>query len=670
MSEQIQSQIEALRKEIHGYNHEYYTLVSPTISDFDFDLKLKQLQALEEKFPEYFDPNSPSVRVGGVVTKNFDSHTHEQRMYSLDNVYSLDELKSWEERIKKKIEGDISYLCELKYDGASISLSYKNGRFLRATTRGDGFSGDVVSENVKTIRTVPLVVKDKTPPEEFHIRGEVMFTNEVFNRLNQQREKKGLETYANPRNTASGTLKLQDSSEVAKRGLTCFLYSIVGDDLPFSTQEEMLEYAEQAGFKVPSSYQKCANIEEVTSFINEWESKRKDLPYETDGIVVKVNELKIQEKLGHTSKSPRWAVAYKFAGEKAQTVLESVSFQVGRTGAITPVAHLKPVPLGGTTVKRASLHNEDIIQKLDLHFNDHVFVEKGGEIIPKVVGVNFALREENAQVLAFISHCPKCGTELIKKEGEANHICPNTIGCPPQIKGRIEHFVSRKAMDIDSIGGETIAQLYESGLIKNYADLYDLKIEQLLPLERMAQKSAENILKGIEASKSITFDRLLYALGIRHVGQTVAKKLAFHFRNIETLSQADGDTLIALDDIGDKIGESLIEFFEDEGNFRIIERLKEKGLRFELSEQATTPKSDFLKDQSFLFTGKLSQFTREDAGKMVEENGGKNISSVSKNLNYLVVGEKAGSKLKKAKALGTVNILTEEEFLQMIRQND
>ncbi|CAG0906834.1 unnamed protein product [Cyprideis torosa] len=587
-------------------------------------------------------------------------------MYSLDNVYSLEELEAWQTRIEKSLGESVEYVCELKYDGASISLSYQGGKFVRATTRGDGYQGDVVTENVRTIPTVPLKVDANKIPSDFHIRGEVIITKDAFEQMNAQRLKEGQEPYANPRNTASGSLKLQDSSETASRPLTCFLYSMVGSDLPFDSQEHMLAFASQLGFKVPNTYRKCRDLKEVLLFINEWEEARKALPYETDGVVVKVNNLTQQEELGYTAKSPRWAVAYKFQGERVQTTLESVSYQVGRTGAITPVANLSPVSLGGTTVKRASLHNQDIIEKFDLHLGDQVFVEKGGEIIPKVVGVNFPLRPAKAEKVVFLSHCPECHTALERKEGEAQHFCPNTTACPPQIKGRIEHFVSRKAMDIDSVGAETIAQLYEAGLLNSYADFYDLKLEDILPLDRMAQKSVENIINGIEASKEQPYEKVLYALGIRHVGETVAKKLCKAFPSIDVLMSATKEEIEAVEDVGVKIAESLVEFFADTESLNLIGRLKEKGVHFEVAAGERQVLSNNLEGATFLFTGKLQLFTREAAQEMVEKHGGKNLSSVSKNLNYLVAGENAGSKLKKAEALGSVKVLSEEAFLEMI----
>ncbi|MBA5630321.1 NAD-dependent DNA ligase LigA [Moheibacter lacus] len=661
----IQEKINSLREELNQHNYNYYTLDNPTISDFDFDQKLKELQELETAHPEFFDANSPTQRVGGAVTKNFPTIVHEFRMYSLDNSYSIEDLQDWEKRIEKTLEEKVEFVCELKYDGASISILYENGQMKQAVTRGDGFQGDEVTQNIKTIRTVPLKLKGNYP-EKFYIRGEIILPLKEFNRINAEREKEGLELYANPRNTASGSLKQQDSAEVAKRNLDCYLYTIVGNNLPFESQWEMLQSAQNYGFKIPSTAKLCSNLDEVLAFIEFWDKERKLLPFEIDGIVVKVNSFAQQNELGFTAKSPRWSMAYKFKSEKAETELLSITYQVGRTGAITPVANLKPVSLAGTVVKRASLHNEDIIEKLDVRIGDMVYVEKGGEIIPKIVEVNLDVRQPDAQKIEFIKNCPECGTALIRNEGEAHHFCPNEDGCKPQIIGRMEHFVSRKAMDMASIGGETIVLLYDNGLAKDVADFYDLKKEDLLPLDRMAEKSAQNIIDAIEESKKIPFEKVLYAIGIRHVGETVAKKLAKKFHSIENLQNASLEELENVEDIGTKIAESIQEFFSKEKNQILIERLKKAGIQLEIGEEEK-PLSDLLEGKTFLFTGTLTQFTREEAQKLVEQNGGKNISAVSKNLNYLIAGEKAGSKLKKAESIGTVEILTEDEFLKMIQ---
>ncbi|MGB6083558.1 NAD-dependent DNA ligase LigA [Moheibacter sp.] len=660
----IQDKIQALREELNQHNYNYYVLDTPKISDYEFDQLLKELQKLEATHPEFFDPDSPTQRVGGTITKNFPTIVHEHRMYSLDNSYSIEDLQDWEKRIEKALDEKVEFVCELKYDGASVSILYENGRLKQAVTRGDGFQGDEITHNVKTIRSVPLKLMGDYPAK-FYVRGEIILPHKEFNRINSERTELGLELYANPRNTASGSLKLQDSSEVAKRKLDCYLYTIVGNNLPFDSQWDMLKSAESYGFKIPHTAKLCSGLEEVLNFIDYWDSERKNLPFEIDGIVVKVNSFAQQEELGHTAKSPRWAMAYKFKAEKAETELLSISYQVGRTGAITPVANLQPVSLGGTIVKRASLHNEDIINKLDVRIGDMVYVEKGGEIIPKIVEVNFDVRQPDSQPIEFIKNCPECGTELVRKEGEAQHFCPNEDGCKPQIIGRMEHYVSRKAMDMASIGGETAVLLYDNGLVKDVADFYDLTKEQILPLDRMADKSAQNIIDAIEDSKKIPFEKVLYAIGIRHVGETVAKKIAKQFHSMENLMNATIEELSNTDDVGEKIAWSIQEFFSKEKNRIMIQRLKQAGIQMEVGEESK-PTSNVLDGKTFLFTGALTQFTREEAQKLVEQNGGKNISGVSKNLNYLIAGEKAGSKLKKAESLGSVKILTEEEFLKMI----
>ncbi|SMC46243.1 NAD-dependent DNA ligase LigA [Moheibacter sediminis] len=663
----IEEKINTLREQINQHNYNYYILDHPTISDFDFDQMLKELQDLENQHPEFFDENSPTQRVGGTITKNFPTVIHENRMYSLDNSYSIEDLEDWEKRIEKALDEKVEFVCELKYDGASISILYEDGKLKQAITRGDGFQGDEITSNIKTIRSIPLKLKGNFP-DKFYIRGEIVLPHKEFNRINAERAESGLELYANPRNTASGSLKLQDSSEVSKRKLDCYLYSIIGQNLNFDSQWEMLLSAENFGFKIPKTAKLCSSLEEVLQFIDFWETERKNLPFETDGIVVKVNSFNQQQELGFTAKSPRWAMAYKFKAEKSETELLSISYQVGRTGAITPVANLKPVSLAGTVVKRASLHNEDIINKLDVRIGDMVYVEKGGEIIPKIVEVNLDVRQPDSEKIEFIKNCPECGTELVRKEGEAQHFCPNEDGCKPQIIGRMEHYVSRKAMDMASVGGETAELFYRNNLVKDVADFYDLKKIDILPLERMAEKSTQNIIDAIEESKKIPFEKVLYAIGIRHVGETVAKKLAKRFHSIDNLMNASLEELENVEDIGGKIAVSIQEFFSKEKNQIIIERLKNAGVQMEVGE-GEKPVSNLLEGKTFLFTGSLTQFTREEAQKMVEQNGGKNISAVSKNLNYLIAGEKAGSKLKKAEALGTVQVLTEDEFLQMITQN-
>ncbi len=664
----IEKKIHQLREELREYNHHYYVLDESLVSDYEFDMKLKTLQDLEKEHPEFYDENSPTLRVGGTVIDKFTTVQHEFRMYSLDNTYNQQELEDWEKRLYRVLgeEAEIEYVCELKYDGASISITYEDGKLKQAVTRGDGFQGDDVTTNIKTIRSVPLQLKGDYP-SKFDIRGEIILPFKGFQKMNEEKIARGEEPYANPRNTASGSLKLQDSAEVAKRPLECLLYFLTGNNLGIETQFESLEKARSWGFKVPAASKKVNSIAEVLHFINEWETKRFDLPYETDGVVIKVNSYVQQEELGYTSKSPRWAVAYKFKAEQAETILESVSYQVGRTGAITPVANLKAVQIAGTTVRRASLHNADIIEKLGVRIGDTVYVEKGGEIIPKIVGINLEKRDPDSEELHYATHCPECKTELIRKEGEAAHYCPNETGCPPQIVGKIEHYIARKAMDIEGLGGETVELLYQNHLIHNIADLYELKAEQIIPLERMAEKSAQNIIDGVEASKKVPFEKVLYGLGIRFVGETVAKKLARQFKNIEALQQATFEELIEVDDIGTRIAESLIDYFKNEENQLLLRRLQEHGVQFALSEEDLPQlESIALEGKTFLFTGKLTLFTRTEAQEMVEKHGGINLSGVTKKLNYLVAGEKAGSKLAKAEKLGTVTVLSEQEFLDLI----
>ncbi|MDK2772744.1 MAG: NAD-dependent DNA ligase LigA [Flavobacterium sp.] len=660
--------IKALREELNLHNYNYYVLDNPTISDFEFDQKLKQLQDLESKHPEYFDENSPTQRVGGTVTKNFETVAHEYRMYSLDNSYSQEDLTDWVVRCQK-ILGDVplEFTCELKYDGASISILYENGKLKRAVTRGDGFQGDDVTNNVKTIKSVPIKLKGDFP-DKFEIRGEIILPLAGFEKMNQDLIEIGETPYSNPRNTASGSLKLQDSAEVAKRPLDCLLYSLVGNNLPIQSQFEGLQKARDWGFKVPQQSQLAKSIEEVFEFINYWDTHRHDLPYETDGVVVKVNQIQYQEELGYTAKSPRWAIAYKFKAEQAVTTLESISYQVGRTGAITPVANLKPVQLAGTIVKRASLHNADQIEKLDIRVHDTVFVEKGGEIIPKIVGVDFTQRKTDSEKTVYITNCPECNTELVRNEGEAQHYCPNFYGCPPQIIGRVQHFITRKAMDIDGLGGETVALLYNNGLIENYADLYELKKEQIVPLERMAEKSAENLINGIEKSKEIPFERVLYALGIRYVGETVAKKLAKHYKNIDAIAQASLLDLILVDEIGDKIAQSVVQFFENPNNVSLINRLKEYGVQLAIDESKSTSVSNKLEGNIFVVSGVFETYSRDDLKKVIEENGGKVGSSISSKTNYVVAGANMGpSKLEKAIKLG-ISIIDEYKFNELLNE--
>ena len=663
----IQKTIQDLREELNLHNHNYYVEDKPTISDFEFDQKLKQLQDLEAQYPEYFDDNSPSQRVGGTITKNFQTVVHENRMYSLDNSYSKEDLQDWEVKIQKVLGNvPLQYACELKYDGASISITYENGKLSKAVTRGDGFQGDEVTNNIKTIKSIPLQLKGNYPPK-FDIRGEIILPFEGFEKMNQELIEIGETPYSNPRNTASGSLKLQDSAEVAKRPLDCLLYFITGNNLPFSTQFEGLETARNWGFKVPTQSKLANNLDEVFEFINYWDVHRHDLPYETDGVVIKVNDFNHQNELGYTAKSPRWAIAYKFKSEQVTTVLNSISYQVGRTGSITPVANLQPVQLAGTVVKRASLHNADQIEKLDIRVGDSVFVEKGGEIIPKIIGV--AQRGNQLEPTKYISHCPECQSELVRKEGEANHFCPNFYGCPPQIIGRIQHYISRKAMDIEGLGGETVALLYQNGLVKDYSDLYELTVDQIIPLERMAQKSAENLVNGIEKSKEIPFERVLFALGIRYVGETVAKKLAKHYKNIDALSKASLMDLILVDEIGDRIAQSVIEFFENQNNSTIIARLKNFGIQFEIIEKHNPNATEKLMGKTCVVSGVFEQFSRDDLKKAIEDNGGKVGSSISAKTNYVVAGENMGpAKLDKANKLG-ISIISENDFITMLNEN-
>ncbi len=661
----IEQQITALRNELREHNYNYYVLDAPTISDFEFDQKLKQLQELEKAHPEFYDANSPTLRVGGEITKNFETVPHNYRMFSLDNSYSKEDLEDWEKRIEKMVDGKVEFTCELKYDGASISITYENGKFKKAVTRGDGFQGDDVTANVKTIRSIPLQLKGDFPPM-FDIRGEIVLPFEGFAKMNAERVEAGEEPYRNPRNTASGSLKLQDSAEVAKRPLDCLLYSLKGERLPIKTQFESLEKACDWGFKVPKAAKLAKNLDEVFEFVNYWDVHRHELPYEIDGVVVKVNNLQQQEELGYTAKSPRWAMAYKFKAEQVSTVLNHITYQVGRTGAITPVANLEPVELAGTIVKRASLHNADQIEKLDIREGDTVFVEKGGEIIPKIIGVDFTQRDPKSSPTKYITECPECGTELVRNEGEAQHYCPNAEGCPPQIIGRIQHFISRKAMDIEGLGGETVTLLVNNGLINNYADLYLLKEEQIIPLERMAQKSAENMIKGIEASKEIPFERVLFGLGIRYVGETVAKKLAKHYKTIDALKNASEEELTSVEEIGERIAQSVLSFFASEENRATIERLKSYGVQLEISAEKLANQTDVLKAQTFVVSGVFTKVSRDELKKLIEDNGGKVSSSISAKTDYVVAGDNMGpSKKTKAESLG-VAIISEDDFLEMI----
>ena len=662
----IQQKIEQLREELNLHTHNYYVLDNATISDFDFDMLLKKLEKLEQENPEFFDSNSPTQRVGGEVTKNFNTIFHKNRMYSLSNSYSKEDLLDWEKRIHKLLgTDDLEYTCELKFDGASINLTYENNQFVKAVTRGDGFKGDDVTTNIKTIRSIPLSLKSDFV-STFEIRGEIILPLDGFEKMNKQRLAEGEEEYKNPRNTASGSLKLQDSAEVAKRPLDCLLYQVVTSERKYKTHFESLESARKTGFKIPQTILLVKSINQVFDFVNKWDSKRHQLPYETDGVVIKVNNLQQQEELGYTAKSPRWAIAYKYKAEQVSTVLKEITYQVGRTGAITPVANLAPVQLAGTVVKRASLHNADQIEKLNIRIGDTVFVEKGGEIIPKIIEVDFMKRPENSEPTIYASHCPECQTELIRTKGDAKHYCPNEFGCAPQITGRIQHYISRKAMDIDGLGGETVDLLRKEGLIQNYADLYDLKVEQILPLERMAEKSAENMITGIQKSKEIPFEKVLFALGIRFVGETVAKKLAKYFKSIDNLMTASFEELINVDEIGDRIAQSIIDFSLDLGNIQLINRLKASGVQLEVSLESIENQTDKLQGKIVVVSGVFYQLSRNELKKAIEDNGGKVSSSISKKTSFIVAGDNMGpTKLVKAQDLG-IEIISEQDFIDKI----
>lgn len=662
----VENKIRELREELRKHNYRYYVLDEPTITDYEFDIKLKELQELELQYPDFDDPNSPTRRVGGEITKNFNTVVHTHRMYSLDNSYSKEEILEWEKRIQR-ILGDVvlEFTCELKYDGASINLSYDQGKLVRAVTRGDGIMGDDVTANVRTIRSIPLML-EQNKISSFDIRGEIILPLLGFEHMNAERIEAGEDPYRNPRNTASGSLKLQDSAEVANRPLDCLFYQVVAEKYPYATHFETLKHAEAIGFKVPDTMRLCRNIDEVIDFLEQWDHKRHTLPYETDGVVIKVNSLAHQDELGYTAKSPRWALAYKFKAEQARTILNEVSYQVGRTGAITPVANLEPVELAGTIVKRASLHNADQIEKLDLRLNDTVLVEKGGEIIPKIVGVDVSGRVPDSKPIAYITHCPDCGTELVRKAGDAKHFCPNEYGCPTQITGKIQHFISRKAMNIDGLGAESVELLFREGLIRNFADLYELTPEQIIPLERMAEKSASNMVRGIEESKKIPFEKVLFALGIRYVGETVAKKLARHYKNIDNLMNAGFEDLIGVDEIGERIAESIVGYFQVSGNQELIERLKSFGLHIAMDESLFANMTDKLKGKIFVVSGVFHQLSRNELKKSIEDNGGKVTGSISKKTNFIIAGDNMGpSKKDKAEKLG-IPIISEEDYLNMI----
>ncbi len=667
MLSETAQRIQYLTKELNTHNYNYYVLSEPSISDYDFDILLKELEKLEQENPELADPNSPTQRVGGEVTKEFKTVAHRYPMLSLGNTYSEADLIDFDERIKKAIGDNFEYVCELKYDGLSIGIRYENGVLVQAITRGDGVQGDDVTSNVKTIKTIPLALKSELNfPESFEIRGEIVMPLKGFERLNQQRIDNDEPPFANPRNCASGTLKLQDSKEVAKRSLDCFLYYFLMDSQMFQTHFESIEYAKQLGFNVGKYYEKASSIEGVFNFIKRWENERYNLPFDIDGIVIKVNNYAQQQELGFTSKVPRWAISYKYKAQSVSTVLNEITYQVGRTGNITPVANLAPVQLAGTTVKRATLHNANEIERLDIREGDTVFVEKGGEIIPKITAVDLTNRPANSQPTQFRTTCPECGTELVRREGEANHFCPNENHCPPQVIGRIIHFVSRKAMDIDGVGAETVELFFKSGLIKNYADLYDLKFEDVVKQERMAEKSAQNVIDGIAKSKQQSFERVLFGLGIRLVGETVAKKLAQYFKNIDALSRATKEEMNAVPEIGDKIADSIIAFFGDEANIEIVNRLKAHGLNFVSEYKEVVRDSDALLGKSVLISGVFEGHDREDLKKMVEAHGGKNASGVTSKLDYLLAGENMGpSKLEKAEKL-KIKIIDLKEFLEMV----
>ena len=674
--QEAKSKIEKLSKELEEHNYKYYVLDNPSISDFDFDKLLEELIKLENDFPEFLSQDSPSQRVGGAITKEFKNVKHKYPMLSLSNTYNEEELRDFDERIRKAGINAFDYVCELKYDGVSISLTYVNGHLTQAITRGDGETGDDITANVKTIKSIPLKLRGKDFPKEFEIRGEIFMPKKEFLRINEDMRKQLEEDgyneeeifekqLKNPRNATSGTLKQQDSKAVAERKLDCYLYYMLGENLPHKSHYENLIEAKKWGFKVSGDMEKFSSLQGVLKYLEKWDKNRHDLNVETDGVVIKVNSHEQQKFLGFTAKSPRWAIAYKFKAAQVATELQSISYQVGRTGAITPVANLKPVFLAGTTVKRASLHNADIIEKLDLHEHDTVFVEKGGEIIPKIIAVDVKKRKSGAKKVKYITKCPECGTLLVRREEEANHYCPDENGCAPQIKGKMSHFTSRKAMDIDSLGEETIELLFEKNFIKNIADIYDLKREDIVGLDRMGEKSADNLINGIEASKKVPFERVLYALGMRHIGETTAKKLAYSFKNIDAIMKASEEQLLEVGDVGKVIAKSIVECFSVNKNNEIISRLRKKGLNFELSEEALANTSEKLKGLTFVVSGVFSKFSRDDLKKSIEKNGGKVSGSISGKTSFVVAGENMGpEKLKKAEKLA-VKIISEDEFIKM-----
>ncbi|PTX14928.1 DNA ligase (NAD+) [Pontibacter mucosus] len=660
-------EIQELTQKINHLNYQYYQNSTSEVSDFEFDQMLKRLEELEEKYPEYKQPHSPTQRVGGTITKTFETVYHRWPMLSLSNTYSEEELREFDKRVRKAIGEDVEYVCEQKFDGVAISLTYENGRLVQGATRGDGTRGDNITANVRTIRDIPLQAHGKDYPELFEVRGEVFMPFQVFQQLNAEREETGEQLLANPRNATSGTLKLQDSSIVASRKLGCFSYGMLANNLPFDTHSESLQAIQKWGFKVSDTWRKCNSIEDVLAYINEWEKRRFELPIATDGVVVKVNSYALQEELGYTAKSPRWAIAYKYAAENSATKLLGMQYQVGRTGAVTPVALLEPVQLAGTVVKRASVHNANEIQRLDLRLGDTVFVEKGGEIIPKITGVDLAQRPADSQPILYPTHCPACGSELVRAEGEAQFYCPNEKGCEPQILAKLEHFISRKAMNVDELGPRTLEQLYRAGYVRNVADLYDITFEQLVPLERMGEKSANNILNSLQKSKETPYDRVLFALGIRFVGSTVAKKIAEELPDLEALRGATYEELIAINEIGDRIAQSILSYFQDPDHVQLLERLKAAGLKFKSEKTAPEIQSDRLEGSTFVISGVFESVSREELQQLIVSHGGKVVSSISKKLSYLVAGDKMGpSKLEKAEKLG-IKILSEDEFLGMIR---
>jgi DNA ligase (NAD+) len=667
-AEQAKKEIESLTQKINHHNDLYYQKHRTEISDREFDKLLEQLIALEEQFPQFKSPDSPSQRVGGTITKNFPSVYHKYPMLSLGNTYSQEELEEFDTRVAKGLDGDpYEYFCELKFDGVSISLIYENGVLSKGVTRGDGVRGDDVTANVKTIRNIPIKINQAGLPGTFEVRGEVFMPKQAFEQLNKEQEDIGEEKYANARNTTSGTLKMQDSAGVAKRKLDCFVYYLLGEDIDVETHEQAVKKLEKWKFNVSDTYQKCKSIKEVLKYIEKWENKRNELPLETDGVVIKVNSIEQQQQLGFTAKSPRWAIAYKYKAQSISTKLNGITYQVGRTGAITPVAELEPVFLAGTTVKRASLHNANEIERLDLRIGDHVFVEKGGEIIPKVTGVDLSKRTPKTKPVVYIDKCPECGSKLVRTEGEASHYCPNITGCATQIRGRIEHFIQRKAMDIDSLGEQTIKQLYELGLVKSPADLFDLKKEDLLRLDKVKDKSAQNMLDGIRQSKEAAFEAVLFAIGIRYVGKTVAEKLARHFKNIDAIMNASYDQLLEAPEVGEKIAQSMVEFSKNTINKKEIARLKKAGLNFEVVETEVAKESDNLNDKSFVISGVFEKYERDDLKDVIVKNGGRILSAISGKLDYLLAGDNMGpAKREKAEKLG-VKIISEQDFEKLLK---